>query len=405
MWDERELLGVDFIPEPSDSRIVSVADPNALGHQEGWRSEVIGWAPQPVRVVPRRKRNPKILLNTGIMMLICLILWALWNAHYVLLDIPPQNSEWAYEDSGVRELQEMGLTGDGVRVCMVDTGIDLSHPDLEGVEVQFKDFVSNSAQPVDYGNLAHGTMMAGILVSDGYLYGVAPGVTLGMAAALGDNGDGTNSGDERLVADAIRWCWSEFDADIISLSLGGDIDPNATREGPSGNAVRQALDNGVFVVAAAGNDGGLDDDGRVASPSHIEEVISVAALSQNGEVWEGSSLGNDLNSNGEIRTAPNQKPEIAAPGVGILSTGSDGEYYSSTGTSDSTVFVSGILALIIEGESSLSNPSLECIEEVKLALMNSASPFGNENHDSSGGYGALNGVKWLQEIRSSGACA
>ena len=205
--------------------------------------------------------------------LICLILWALWNAHFVLLDIPPQKSEWAYEDSGVRDLQEMGLTGDGVRVCMVDTGLDLSHPDLEGVEVQFKDFVSNSAQPIDYGNLAHGTMMAGILVSDGYLYGVAPGVTLGMAAALGDNGDGTNSGDERLVADAIRWCWSEFDADIISLSLGGEIDPNATREGPSGNAVRQALDNGVFVVAAAGNDGGQDDDGRVAYPYHIDQVI------------------------------------------------------------------------------------------------------------------------------------
>ena len=405
MWDERELLGVDFIPEPSDSRIVSVADPNALGHQEGWRSEVIGWAPQPVRVVPRRKRNPKLLLNTGIMMLICLILWALWNAHFVLLDIPPQKSEWAYEDSGVRDLQEMGLTGDGVRVCMVDTGLDLSHPDLEGVEVQFKDFVSNSAQPIDYGNLAHGTMMAGILVSDGYLYGVAPGVTLGMAAALGDNGDGTNSGDERLVADAIRWCWSEFDADIISLSLGGEIDPNATREGPSGNAVRQALDNGVFVVAAAGNDGGQDDDGRVASPSHIDQVISVAALSQDGEVWEGSSLGNELNSNGEIRTAPNQKPEIAAPGVGILSTGADGQYYSSTGTSDSTVFVSGILALIIEAEPLLSNPSVECIEEVKFALMNSADQFGNENHDSSGGYGSLNGAKWLQEIRSSGACA
>ena len=404
MWDEKELSGVEFIPEPSDSRIVSAADPSTIGHQDGWRSEVVGWAPDPIVVLPRRSRDTqRIVVNTGVMLIVLLILWALWNSQFVL-EIPPQKSEWAYEDSGVRQLQDSGLTGEGIRVCMVDTGIELSHPDLSNVDLQFKDFIGDSSEPVDYGNLAHGTLMAGILVADGYMKGVAPDVTVGMAAALGDNGEGSNSGDERLVADAINCCRSVFNADIISLSLGGEIDLNATREGPSGTAVSQALNDGVYVVAAAGNDGGVNDDGRVASPSHIDRVISVGAVAENGSMWEGSSTGASADSNGNLRVAPNQKPEISAPGVSILSTGPSGEYYSSTGTSDSTVFVSGILALILEAEPSLRHPSLDCIDDMKMALMNSVSADSGIVHDNKAGYGAINGQNWLDEIRSSGAC-
>jgi len=405
MWDEKELVGVEFIPEPTDSRIVSAADPSAIGHQDEWRSEVVGWAPDPIVVLPRRARNKqKIVVNTGVMLIVLLIMWTLWNSQFIL-EIPLKKSEWAYEDTGVRQLQDSGLTGDGIRVCMVDTGIDLSHPDLSNVELEFKDFVGDSSVPVDHGNLAHGTLMAGILVADGYMKGVAPGVIFGMAAALGDNGEGSNSGDENLVADAIDWCRLVFDADIISLSLGGEIDPNATREGPSGNAVRIALSNGVYVVAAAGNDGGPGDDGRVASPSHIDEVISVGAIAENSSIWIGSSLGASTDSDGNVRMAPNQKPEISAPGVDILSTGPEGEYYTSTGTSDSTVFVSGILALILEAEPGLRQPSLDCIEDVKMALMNSVIAQSGNVHDNKAGYGAINGQNWLDEIRSAETCS
>jgi len=405
MWDEKELSGVEFIPEPTDLRIVSVADPSAIGHQDEWRSEIVGWAPEPIVVLPRRVRNKqRIVVNTGVMLIVLLILWALWNSQFVL-EIAPQKSEWAYEDSGVRQLQDSGLTGDGIRVCMVDTGIDISHPDLSNIDLEFKDFIGSSSEPVDHGNLAHGTLMAGILVADGYLEGVAPGVTFGMAAALGDNGEGSNSGDERLVADAIDWCRAVFNADIISLSLGGEIDPNATREGPSGNAVHQALTNGIYVVAAAGNDGGMNDDGRVASPSHIDGVISVGANAKNGSIWIGSSIGASVDSSGNAREAPNQKPEITAPGVDILSTGPNGEYYTSTGTSDSTVFVSGILALILEAEPELRQPSLDCIENMKMALMNSTIASSGNVHDNKAGYGAINGQKWLEEIRSSETCS
>ena len=91
--------------------------------------------------------------------------------------------------------------------------------------------------------------------------------------------------------------------------------------------------------------------------------------------------------------------------MSVISTAFDGEYYSSTGTSDATVFVSGILALILEAEPDLRDPDSQCILDVKTALMNSANPLveGIE-HDSRWGYGAIDGESWLREIRSSVDC-
>ncbi len=405
MWEENELSNVEFIPEPTDYRILSAADTATIGHQEGWRGEVLGWSPRPVPVVSRPRRTGQRVINVGIFLILIMVLWAIWRSQLLFIEIPPAKSEWAFEDSGVRDLQSMGYTGEGIRVCMVDTGIDVSHPDLENTDLVFKDFITGSSDVTDHGALAHGSMMAGILVSNGYLTGVAPSVTLGMAAALGDDGQGGNSGDQNIVSSAIEWCWKSFRADIISLSLGGESEGNASTDGPTSTAVSQALANGVYVVAAAGNDGGDEDDGMVATPSNVENVISVAALDVNGEVWEGSSLGYLNENNSTEMDNPHKKPEISAPGVAIISTAYKDEYYSSTGTSDATVFISGILALILEAEPSLASPSPTCIVQVKTALMNSAMPLEEGiDHHPRWGYGAVSGFDWLEEIRSSNAC-
>ena len=127
MWEEKEFNNVEFIPEPTDNRIVSAADSATVGHQEGWRSEVIGWAPMPVPVMPRRRRATQRIANVGILLILILVFWAIWRSQLLFIEIPPQTSEWAFEDSGARDLQSSGYTGDGIRVCMVDTGIDLTH--------------------------------------------------------------------------------------------------------------------------------------------------------------------------------------------------------------------------------------------------------------------------------------
>ena len=104
---------------------------------------------------------------------------------------------------------------------------------------------------------------------------MSPNIQLGMVAALGDDGTGKNTADESDVAQAINWCIETFGADIISLSLGGTQNDGMMREGPSASVTRKAVDMGIFVVAAAGNDGGSDDDGRVSVPSNVARAISV----------------------------------------------------------------------------------------------------------------------------------
>ena len=70
MWGENDLDNVEFISEPTDFRIVSAVDASTIGHQEEWRSEVIGWNPAPVRVVSRPRRNKQRIANAGILMII-----------------------------------------------------------------------------------------------------------------------------------------------------------------------------------------------------------------------------------------------------------------------------------------------------------------------------------------------
>ena len=121
---------------------------------------------------------------------------------------------------------------------------------------------------------------------------------------------GEDVADEDLVADAIDWCIAEG-ADLLSLSLGGET-MRRNLATITTSAVDRALDSGMFVIAAAGNDGGSEDDGEVSSPASMPDVIAVGAVASNGSVWEGSSVGAPRYA-GVLRTYPDQKPEVVAP--------------------------------------------------------------------------------------------
>ncbi len=318
------------------------------------------------------------------------------------------DSEWAYEDSGIRALQENGNFGEGTRVCIVDTGIDISHPEFSGVNlVGFRDFyASNSNETRDIGYESHGTLMSGLLVSNDSFIGAAPGVSLSVAIALGPSGKSTN---ERMVSQAIRWCRISQNADIISLSLGSEPGSWVPSSSETIDAVNEALGDGIFVVAAAGN---ADDDSNnsdVSTPASIEGVISVGAHGKDGNPWKDTASGSDVDPfSGEERSFPNQKPEILAPGVllwSCISTEYSPPYAYSSGTSDSTVLVTGALALIlnlygdeIAGEDGKIDSHEMSLVKVALAKSARSAPGQINAHDDRMGYGLLDAEEWANQV-------
>ena len=329
-----------------------------------------------------------------------ILLWATYQSANLTFGGPPQSltlwEEQYREMTGLDDLN--GLDGSGSGVCIVDTGIDANHPDLEHANiVSWIDLISGSDSPYD--DEGHGTAMAGIIVSKGGLNGVSPGVDLLIAKAISDDGSGTDD----IIADAVDWCVGEG-ADIISLSLGGSqgFGSGFFTTDQLEEAVIEAIDSGVFVIAAAGNDG-EDDDGDVESPGSVEDVICVGAVTRTGNAWSGSSEGDN---NGRLwpnpilpRQDPDKKPEIVAPGheVPILmasSTGSGTWWGWSSGTSAATAWVAGSIAIFLEANPEMKRGGTDggssAVSELKTMISeNSEMKEGQENHDDIYGYGLL----------------
>jgi subtilisin family serine protease len=221
--------------------------------------------------------------------------------------------------------------------------------------------------------------------------------------------EGTSGSTDR-VAQAIRWCRITQKVDIISLSLGGSPSQfNSGAGSQTNSAVQEALDAGIFVVAAAGNTGLDLEINDVSQPSSIPGVISVGAISKSGNVWGSSAFGSSIDPvTGEEREFPNQKPEVLAPGVNIFSTASSAlssPYAYSSGTSDSTVFVSGALALIIqqfgndiEGSDGIIDVNEMSLVKQALATSSDRTNFEYDTHNSHSGYGSLDLVEWSNEV-------
>ena len=279
------------------------------------------------------------------------------------------------------------LSGNGVRVCIVDSGIDISHPDLNDLNLAgWSDFIDDSSQAYD--DNGHGTSMAGILVADGGLTGIATGVDLYVAKALSKNGEG----DDSTVAQAIDWCISK-DVDIISLSLGGSPSGFSIILGDAvEDSVDSAYDAGIVVIAAAGNDG-ENDDGDVASPGIVDTVICVGGVDDKGALWSGSSIGDN---DGRLwppllpRNSPDEKPEVVAPAHKVPVISISGEWGLSSGTSAATVFVTGAVALMFDDNPQLMEGGTDMLDNLKQWIADSSKMRdGQSDHDNHYGYGML----------------
>ncbi len=402
------LENLELMPEPEDSRILTAVDPEAPGYpgsDYGLTDEEareLRWPLGPMKEF----LWPWGAVSFAIGTVLLLISWPFIQA-YLWPYLP--DSEWAFESTGIRELQSDGYFGGGVHVCIVDTGIDINHPDFDHVKlVGFRDFYDGDHEDIrDIGEDYHGTLMAGLLVANGTYVGAAPEVELSVALALGPEG---RSGQADRVAQAIRWCRITQEADIISLSLGGDPGGGmSSLNSETVESVLEALDAGIFVIAAAGNNGLKANVNDVSVPANIPGVIAVGASTSNGGVWLNSSVGSSIDPySGDERTFPNQKPEVTAPGVKMFSTAStklNPPYAYSTGTSDSTVIVVGALALILEihgdemrGSDGTFNATEMDIVKRALAVSCLVNQEDQVSHHSKNGYGILDAVAWLELV-------
>lgn len=316
----------------------------------------------------------------------CLLI-VLVLAGCTLPGLGPERTEWAFNVTGLDELQGRGLDGTGVTVAIIDTGIDAGHPEFDGANLAaWIDLAEDREQPYDANG--HGTHVAGLVAGQGPLRGGAPGVALIVVNVFGQDG---RSSDTR-VASGIDFA-VQRGADIIGLSLGGETLPvlgTATED-----AARAAVDRGVLVVAAAGNEG--PDNADVSSPANVPGVIAVAAIGSDRRVADFSSRGSDAApllpglGGGLDRQPPNEKPEIAAPGDGIVGPWRDGAYAEASGTSSAVPFVVSALALLLQAEPAADPTSAAGVEAIKRRLMDSAGdvPDAQQPHDRAAGYGYL----------------
>jgi len=257
------------------------------------------------------------------------------------------------------QVWEKGFTGRGIKVAVVDTGIDYEHPDFSGRILAYTSFVGGDGKD-DHG---HGTHVAGIIAgsgeaSGGKYRGVAPEALLLSAKVLKADGSGMMSD----VMAGIEWA-VEQGAKVINLSLGspGPCDGTDALSAMCDAAVRA----GVVVCAAAGNDGPAP--GTIGSPGCAREVITVGASDDYDQVASFSSRG--PTADGRV------KPDILFPGVGIVSCRAGGTsmgnpvddfYTSASGTSMATPHASGVAALLLQAYPDLT-PA-----QVKARMMDSA---------------------------------
>lgn len=268
---------------------------------------------------------------------------------------------------------ESGFTGKGVRIAILDTGLDAEHPDFAHRVCAYRDFVEagpSAVGPTDPNG--HGTHVAGIAAgsgaaSDGRYRGVAPEAQLIIARTL----DATGTGRTSQVMAALEWAIDEG-AQVVNLSLGGGPYPSDGTDALS-LLCNAAVEEGVVVCVAAGNLGPARQ--TIGSPAAAERVVTVGAADVREPV--AATVVAEFSSRGPTADG-RTKPDLLFPGRGIVAPRAAGtslgqpigeRYTRLSGTSQAAPMASGTAALLLQ-----SNPRLRA-DEIRSRLMRGARPL------------------------------
>ncbi len=254
-------------------------------------------------------------------------------------------------------------TGSNVLIAVIDSKIDVNHPDLAGTIVEEFDAVGRPDQPD-----SHGTGMVGAIVAQRKLMGVAPGSKiLAIHAFSTDGKDGAQATTRHILA-GIDYAIKKG-ARVINMSFAGPYDPMLQL------AMKKARDKGVVLVAAAGNAGPKSPP---LYPAADPNVIGVTATDENDKLFEGANQGPQV--------------AVAAPGVNILEPAPNNAYQVTTGTSVAAAHVSGVAALLIERDPTLKP------EAVLELITSSAKTLAAKGRDDRFGWGLVDPEKALVAV-------
>ncbi len=320
----------------------------------GLRGQVVEMAPQAIARVQRELRL------SGLFKSVERDYFARAN---VIPNDPNFNAQWSLPRTGVPAAWDLTAGDPTISVAVLDTGVDLSHPDLAGQLESGYDFINDDADPSD--DHGHGTRMAGVVAASWNnglgIAGVAPTSRVVPVKVLGEDGTGPYS----AIAEGITWAVDQG-ARVINLSLSGDSPSQALQD-----AVNYATAAGAVCVGAAGNDGADDP----VYPAATNGAVAVGAIDENDNKAWFSNTGAWLSH--------------VSPGVSLLTTDLGGGYTYSTGTSPAAAFTSGIFALLFSYEPSLSpGAAIARVEQGAFDL-------GSEGWDSSYGWGGIDALATL----------
>ena len=280
---------------------------------------------------------------------------------------PPEVLPWGVDRIDAEKVWQT-TTGDPIKVAIIDTGVDVKHPDLID---NLKGGVSTVSYTTSYNDdNGHGTHVAGIvgaIDNEIGVIGVAPKIDLYAVKVLDRRGSGYISD----VIEGIEWVINQKKSQggdwIINMSLGTSSDVKSFYD-----EIKKAYDAGITMVAAAGNTGG-----GVTYPAAYPEVIAVSATDENNQIASWSSRGPEI--------------DLAAPGVNIYSTYKGSTYKTLSGTSMAAPHVTGAAALVIDTKKCDFNSDNVCTPaEVQQRLEQKAIDLGNPGKDELYGAGLVN---------------
>lgn len=276
---------------------------------------------------------------------------------------PRIRATWGLDAIGISRRPD--LSGEGIKVAVLDTGLDLTHPDFSDVQSgNTASFVGSETAQDGHGHGTHccGTVAGPERPSFGPRYGVAPGVELLVGKVLADDGFGMTS----QIIDGITWAL-EQGAQVISMSLGSRRAEGAPFSRVYEMVFRRLLGEGVLAICAAGNESDRPDViAPVGNPAACPGAMSVAAVDRRME--PGFFSCGQVDQIGLL--------DVAAPGVGVRSSWTGGGYNRINGTSMATPHVAGVAALHLQADPTVTADDLRAVLKMQCRPLGPNRDFG-----------------------------